>query len=46
MEEGTSTSLKDSDEEGEEVDSQTSRYKLSLEEVDDALRAIYTTLEI
>lgn len=45
-EEGASTllSLKGSDK--EEDDSKTSRYKLSLEEVDDPLKAIYTTLEI
>lgn len=46
--EGTSTllSLRDLDEEEEKEDSQVSRYKLSLEEVDDLLKAIYTTLEI
>lgn len=44
--EGTNTlpSLKDSDE--EEEDSWASRYKLSLEEVDDLLKVIYMTLEI
>ncbi|XP_040197835.1 uncharacterized protein LOC120930723 [Rana temporaria] len=42
--EGTSTLRSDSDEAGE--DSRSSRYKVSLDEVDDLLSAIHTTLEI
>lgn len=38
--------LMDSDKEGEEADLRTSRYKPSLEEVDDLLKAIYMTLGI
>ena len=46
--EGTSTlrSLRDSDEEEEEGEYRNSRYKVSLDEVDDLLEAIYTTLDI
>ncbi|XP_077319390.1 uncharacterized protein LOC143941218 isoform X2 [Lithobates pipiens] len=46
--EGGSTliSFRDSEEEEEEEDSRGSKFKLSLEEVDDILKAIYTTLKI
>lgn len=47
-EEGTRIlpSLRESDEEDDIITGRASRYKLYLEEVDDLLQAIYTTLKI